>query len=864
MIDATMIIPAQTGARSTSAKSAAAAANGSGGQGPGFAGILANASEDVGAGAEIESGGKLAIAAPEGSGAKKEKSDTTIADATNGGDPAAMIALLVTESRAALAPGAYFPSGDIATAGPGEASMVAAAAIGAAEYPGLVEPPAQAIEPTGGKAALAASSGESFALPRHAVRSAGSADKSDTVATTAAARSPAAKSKVAHVAGAEAAIGRSAAAKTGIANATAANSTIASTAAADAPAGNVKMANAMVADATVASATVANATIANATAANATAANATVANATVANATAANATVANATAANATVANATAANATAANATDANATAANATDANATAANATAANATAANATAANATAANGTVANAIAANATAANAIAANAAAARATAARATAGKATAADATAANATAANAMVANATVALVTRGTFGTAGTDSINDGAHAVSSELPAVDSRPTQPAIARNPASPSKTTNPVGRAPAKVIDTRESEGPRPAGLPARSSLPAGVRAAAPATSRGAVVMPDSGPKYGTKPTLNGAHLASEAEPASSTESTIAQRVPNAMASMASANKPPADTYGATPRPERGTDPSAGVARPIPGARGIAGSPAAVDAADQHAELIPVSVPATAAIPDTANAEARGADRNDFPATTAAAAHGRSSEGAAGREPGSRLTGQVKLADTGEAATAHQGAEPEPASARQAETAPSVSAMSVAAANVADARGTAAAGPAATLLVAAHVQSPAWSKDFGQQVIRLAMDGQPAAEIHLNPADWGPIRVAIDIRGQEAVLQFSAAHGQTREALENALPRLREMFAADNLSLTGANVGAGSFSQQSSNSHGQRFDHPYATPQNERPKVVNAELARPIVRPRPDGSHSRVDLFA
>jgi len=91
---------------------------------------------------------------------------------------------------------------------------------------------------------------------------------------------------------------------------------------------------------------------------------------------------------------------------------------------------------------------------------------------------------------------------------------------------------------------------------------------------------------------------------------------------------------------------------------------------------------------------------------------------------------------------------------------------------------------------------------------LVPTHLDSPAWSKDFGQHVIRLAIAGQPTAEIHLNPPDLGPIKVLIDMRGAETTLQFSAEHATTRDALEASLPRLREIFAAGGINLAHADV--------------------------------------------------------
>jgi flagellar hook-length control protein FliK len=154
--------------------------------------------------------------------------------------------------------------------------------------------------------------------------------------------------------------------------------------------------------------------------------------------------------------------------------------------------------------------------------------------------------------------------------------------------------------------------------------------------------------------------------------------------------------------------------------------------------------------------------------------------------------------------------------------------------------------------------------AGSAAISLVPTHVESPAWSKDFGQHVIRLAVDGQPAAEIHLNPPNLGPIRVSIDIKGQEAMLQFVAEHPQTREALENALPRLREMFAAGSLTLAGAHVSSESLSQHAGGWQGQRFDHAPGATQSGRRLAVEDAMPASIAVSRTPADRSRIDLFA
>ena len=65
-----------------------------------------------------------------------------------------------------------------------------------------------------------------------------------------------------------------------------------------------------------------------------------------------------------------------------------------------------------------------------------------------------------------------------------------------------------------------------------------------------------------------------------------------------------------------------------------------------------------------------------------------------------------------------------------------------------------------------------------------------------------------QHAVSLRLSPEHLGPLEVRISITDDKASVWFGAAHADTRAAIENALPRLREMFTAQGLSLADAGV--------------------------------------------------------
>jgi flagellar hook-length control protein FliK len=99
------------------------------------------------------------------------------------------------------------------------------------------------------------------------------------------------------------------------------------------------------------------------------------------------------------------------------------------------------------------------------------------------------------------------------------------------------------------------------------------------------------------------------------------------------------------------------------------------------------------------------------------------------------------------------------------------------------------------------------------APLPVTAPVSSPRFGEEFSRQVVWIATQELQQAELRLDPPELGPVRVVIHVRESEATAVFSALHPQTREAIEAALPRLRDMLAEAGIALGGATVSAEGF---------------------------------------------------
>lgn len=100
-------------------------------------------------------------------------------------------------------------------------------------------------------------------------------------------------------------------------------------------------------------------------------------------------------------------------------------------------------------------------------------------------------------------------------------------------------------------------------------------------------------------------------------------------------------------------------------------------------------------------------------------------------------------------------------------------------------------------------------------TLDLQPALQSEAWSRVLSSRVIWMAREGVQQASLKLNPANMGPVEVKLHMHNEQANISFIAQHAATRDALEQALPRLRESFQENGMELAHADVSQENFSQ-------------------------------------------------
>lgn len=100
----------------------------------------------------------------------------------------------------------------------------------------------------------------------------------------------------------------------------------------------------------------------------------------------------------------------------------------------------------------------------------------------------------------------------------------------------------------------------------------------------------------------------------------------------------------------------------------------------------------------------------------------------------------------------------------------------------------------------------------PSAEAVAARTLHAPVgtdrWADELGSRVTMMVDRNQQSASLRLSPEHLGPLEVRISVTDDKASVWFGAAHADTRAAIEDALPRLREMLASQGLSLSDAGV--------------------------------------------------------
>ncbi|ATA53205.1 flagellar hook-length control protein FliK [Variovorax boronicumulans] len=153
----------------------------------------------------------------------------------------------------------------------------------------------------------------------------------------------------------------------------------------------------------------------------------------------------------------------------------------------------------------------------------------------------------------------------------------------------------------------------------------------------------------------------------------------------------------------------------------------------------------------------------------------------------------------------------------------------------------------------------------------LAPEVGSEKWAPALGQQLARMSLGGTHTAELNLNPAGLGPLKVTLSVGEHQAQAAFVSAHESVRKAVEAALPQLRTSLSEQGITLGQTSVGAdtrapfgqdAAFAQQQQQQHQRQGAwRPQGTSAATDIARTTTAAPRPVATPR---TGPGVDTFA
>lgn len=141
----------------------------------------------------------------------------------------------------------------------------------------------------------------------------------------------------------------------------------------------------------------------------------------------------------------------------------------------------------------------------------------------------------------------------------------------------------------------------------------------------------------------------------------------------------------------------------------------------------------------------------------------------------------------------------------------------------------------------------------------LAPTVGTPAWNQALGDRIVWMATGNQQAATLTLNPPDLGPLQVVVNVSNEQATASFYAAQPEVRQALEAALPRLRDMMQDAGIQLGQATVSADTPRQQDMQQRTQQGAAPFMDKETAAVAEQTGVLPQPVRTGR-----GLVDTFA
>ncbi len=107
----------------------------------------------------------------------------------------------------------------------------------------------------------------------------------------------------------------------------------------------------------------------------------------------------------------------------------------------------------------------------------------------------------------------------------------------------------------------------------------------------------------------------------------------------------------------------------------------------------------------------------------------------------------------------------------------------------------------------------------------VTQNIHKPEWGNAIGQRITWMIGNKLQGAQVRITPAHLGPVDIKLSIENGVAQVSFVSSHQVVRDALEQAVPRLRDMLENQNLELGDVDISDRSLSD--SHKMRQEFAH-------------------------------------
>lgn len=105
----------------------------------------------------------------------------------------------------------------------------------------------------------------------------------------------------------------------------------------------------------------------------------------------------------------------------------------------------------------------------------------------------------------------------------------------------------------------------------------------------------------------------------------------------------------------------------------------------------------------------------------------------------------------------------------------------------------------------------------PVVSSVVSTPVGAAGWTEQVANQVAWFSSKNVTEAEIQLDPPELGPLQVKVSSTHDQTTVSFTSTHANVRDALDQGLARLKEMFAEQGLNLVDVDVSGQSAHDES-----------------------------------------------